>query len=215
MSVIFLPLYGYGAILVQANLLISSALSGFCAQPSRPTTLFCATKSTYGVVDFSDKRGSKRPKKPQNRSFLLGVAVQSDLRGGSMSPRLFLQQNRARVIYFNFRYLARFLRCQWGLAYLVVLLLKSPHKVFLGLTRAEKKNIYESAVIRSFFDYAYQLLRSVVTALYIFFFSVSNSLDPLIFFWIRISEATLKEFLRYSKRETRWYILLVLEPFSR
>ncbi len=198
-----MPLYGYVAMLVQANLLISSALSVFRAQLSRPTTLFCATKSTYGVVDFSDKRGSKSPKKPQNRSFLLGVAVQSDLRGGSMSPRLFLQQNRARVIYLNFRYLARFLRCQGGLAYLVVLLLKSPHRAFLGLTRAEKKNIYKSAVIRSFFDYAYQLLRSVVTAPYIFFFSVSNSLDLLIFFWIRISEATPKEFLHYSKRETR------------
>ena len=59
---------------------------------------------------------------------------------------------------------------------MVVLLLKSPHRGFLGLTRAEKKNIYESAVICSFFDYAYQLLRSVVTALYILFFSVSNSL---------------------------------------
>ena len=59
---------------------------------------------------------------------------------------------------------------------MVVLVLKSPHTAFLGLTLAEKKNIYELAAIRSFFDYAYQLLRSVVTAPYIFFFSVSNYL---------------------------------------
>ena len=130
-----MPLYGYVALLVQANLLISSALSDFRAQLSRPTTSFCATMSPYDIVEFSDKRGSKSPKKPPNPSFLLGVAVQSDLRGGSMSTRLFLQQNRARVIYLNFRYLARFLRYQGGLAYLVVLVLKSAHGAFLWLTR--------------------------------------------------------------------------------
>ena len=37
----------------------------------------------------------------------------------------------------------------------------------------------------------------------------------LIFLWIWIFEATPKDFLQYSKRETRWYILLVREPFSR
>lgn len=95
-----MPLYGYVALLVQANLLISSALSGFCAQLSRPTTSFCATMSPYDVVRISDKRGSKSPKKPPNRSFLLGVAVQSDLRGGSMSPRLFLQQNTAKPEFY-------------------------------------------------------------------------------------------------------------------
>jgi len=101
-----------------------------------------------------------------------------------MSPRLFLQQNRAKVVYLNFRYLARFLRCQGGLAVLlVVLVLKSSHRAFLGLTRAEKKNIYESATIRSFFVYAYQLLRSVGTAPYIFFFSVSNSLALFNLLW--------------------------------
>ena len=127
--------YGYVASLAQANLLISSALSGFVAQPCPHTTSYCANKSTYDVVEFSDKRGSKCPKKPQNCPFWLGIAVQSDLRGGSMSPCLFLQQNRARVIYLNFRYLARFLRYQGGLAYLVVIVLKSPHRAFFGLTR--------------------------------------------------------------------------------
>lgn len=130
-----MPLYGYVAMLVQANLLISSALLGFGAQPCRLTTSFCANKSTYDVVEFSDKRGSKCPKKPPNSPFLLGIAEQSDLRGGSMSPRLFLQQNRARFGHLNFLHLARFLRCQRGLAYLAVLLLKSPHRAFLGLTR--------------------------------------------------------------------------------
>ena len=60
-------------------------------------TSFCASKSTYDVVEFSDKRGSKRPKKPQNSLFPLGIAERSDLRGGSMSPRLFLLQNRASL----------------------------------------------------------------------------------------------------------------------
>lgn len=128
-------LYGYVASFVRDKTLISSALSGFVAQPCRLTTSFCANKSTYDVVEFSDKRGSKSPKKPRNRPFLLGIAVHSDLRGGSMSPRLFLQQNRARLVYLNFPHSARFLRYQWGSAYLVVLLLKSPHRAFLWLTR--------------------------------------------------------------------------------
>ena len=58
---------------------------------------FCASESTHDVVNISDKRGSKRPKKPQNSLFSLGIAEQSDLRGGSMSPRLFLLQNRASL----------------------------------------------------------------------------------------------------------------------
>ena len=93
------------------------------------------------VVNISDKRGSKRPKKPQNSLFSLGIAERSDLRGGSMSPRLFLLQNRASLsarfdcsslIHFfakprNLRYSAR-------LAYLVASFIKSPHRAFLGLT---------------------------------------------------------------------------------
>ena len=58
---------------------------------------FCASESTYDVVNISDKIGSKRPKKPQNSLFPLGIAERSDLRGGSMSPRLFLLQNRASL----------------------------------------------------------------------------------------------------------------------
>ena len=58
---------------------------------------FCASESTHDVVNISDKRGSKRPKKPQNSLFPLGIAERSDLRGGSMSPRLFLLQNRASL----------------------------------------------------------------------------------------------------------------------
>lgn len=52
-------LYGYVASFVRDKTLISSALSGFVAQPCRLTTSFCANKSTYDVVEFSDKRGSK------------------------------------------------------------------------------------------------------------------------------------------------------------
>ena len=103
---------------------------------------FCASESTHDVVNISDKKGSKRPKKPQNSQFPLGIAERSDLRGGSMSPRLFLLQNRASLsarldcsslIHFfakprNLRYSAR-------LAYLVASFFKSPHRAFLGLTR--------------------------------------------------------------------------------
>ena len=64
-----MPLYGYVAMLVQANLFISSALSSFDAQRWRPTTSFCATMSPYDIVEISDKRGSKCPKKPPNSPF--------------------------------------------------------------------------------------------------------------------------------------------------
>ena len=120
---------------MQANLLVSSALSGFVAQPCRLTMSFCASKSTYDVVKFSDKRGSKCPKKPPNSPFLLGIAEHSVLRGDSMSPCLFLQQNRARAVYLTLLHLARFLRYQRCSAYLAALLIKSPHRAFLGLTR--------------------------------------------------------------------------------
>ena len=56
-------------MLVQANLFISSALSSFDAQRWRPTTSFCATMSPHDVVEISDKRGLKCPKKPQNSPF--------------------------------------------------------------------------------------------------------------------------------------------------
>ena len=39
--------------------------------------------------------------------------------------------------------------------------------------------------------------------LYIFFFSVGNLLLTLIFLWVRISEASHKEILRYSRSEAR------------
>ena len=130
-------------MLVQANLLISSALSGFRAQPSRPTTLFCATKSTYGVVDFSDKRGSKCPKKPENSPFLLGIAVHSDLRGGSMSPRLFLQQNTVQPDFYHLSSNCRILRSMTWLAVLGRFRVQIAAQGFLvaytGMFTAEKK----------------------------------------------------------------------------
>ena len=59
--------------------------------------LFAQASRLTTVVNISDKRGSKRPKKPPNSLFPLGIAERSDLRGGSMSPRLFLLQNRASL----------------------------------------------------------------------------------------------------------------------
>ena len=140
-------------MLVQANLLVSSALSGFRAQPSRPTTLFCATKSTYGVVDFSDKRGSKSPKKPQNRSFLLGVAVQSDLRGGSMSPRLFLQQNRAGFIFLNLLPFSPIFALSRGIGVLghsrSLIATQGFLGAYTGISTAERKKVIEAAHLPS------------------------------------------------------------------
>lgn len=128
-------LYGYVASFVRDKALISSALSGFVAQPCRLTTSFCANKSTYDVVEFSDKRGSKCPKKPENSPFLLGIAVHSDLRGGSMSPRLFLQQNMAKPEFYHLSPNCRILRSLVWLAYLVAFVFKSAHRAFLWLTR--------------------------------------------------------------------------------
>ena len=103
---------------------------------------FCVSESTHDVVNISDKKGSKRPKKPQNSQFPLGIAERSDLRGGSMSPRLFLLQNRASlsarfvfVFVSLFSQIVRILRYLAQLAYLVASFFKSPHKAFLGLTR--------------------------------------------------------------------------------
>ena len=103
---------------------------------------FCASESTHDVVNILDKRGSKRPKKPQNSLFPLGIAERSDLRGGSMSPRLFLLQNRASLSarfdcssLIHFFAKPRILRYSARLAYLVASFFKSPHKAFLGLTR--------------------------------------------------------------------------------
>ena len=153
MSVIFLPLYGYVALLVQANLLISSALSGFRAQPSRPTTSFCATMSPYDVVEFSDKRGSKCPKKPQNSLFLLGVAVQSDLRGGSMSPRLFLQQNRAGFIFLNLLPFSPIFALSRGIGVLghsrSLIATQGFLGAYTGISTAERKKVIEAAHLPS------------------------------------------------------------------
>ena len=70
---------------------------------------FAQPMSPYDVVNISDKRGSKCPQKPQNSLFSLGIAERSDLRGGSMSPRLFLLQNRASLsARFDCSFLIRF-----------------------------------------------------------------------------------------------------------
>ena len=148
-----MPLYGYVAMLVQANLLVSSALSGFRAQPSRPTTLFCATMSPYDVVEFSDKRGSKCPKKPQNSLFLLGVAVQSDLRGGSMSPRLFLQQNRAGFIFLNLLPFSPIFALSRGIGVLghsrSLIATQGFLGAYTGISTAERKKVIEAAHLPS------------------------------------------------------------------
>ena len=72
-----------------------------------------------------------------------------------MGAFLFLQQNTAKPEFYHLSPNFRILRSLAWLAYLVAFVLQSAHRALLGLTRAEKKNIYESAAIRSFFDYAY------------------------------------------------------------
>ena len=152
--------------------------------------------------EFRQKR-LKMPEKAPKSLIFARRCRQSDLRGGSMSPRLFLQQNRAWFIFLN---LLRFSPIS-ALSREIGVLDRSRSQIgtqgVLGAYTGRKEEYIQSAAICSFFAYAYQLLSSVVTALYIFFLSVSNFLALLIFLWIRISEATPKEFLHYSKRETR------------
>jgi len=89
--------------------------------------------------------------------------------------------------------------CTWSLSFF------NRHTGLSWRLHGQKRRIYTSRLrLALFFDYAYQLLNFVVTALYIsFFFSVSNFLLSLIFLWVRISEATHKEISRYSKSEAR------------
>jgi len=87
------------------------------------------------ALRISDKRGSKRPKKPENSPFMLGIAEHSDLRGGSMSPRLFLQQNTAKPEFYHLSPNCRILRSLAWLAYSIAFVLQSAHRAFLGLTR--------------------------------------------------------------------------------
>ena len=79
--------------------------------------------------------GQKRLKTPENSPFMLGIAEHSDLRGGSMSPRLFLQQNTAKPEFYHLSPNCRILRSLAWLAYSVAFVLQSAHRAFLGLTR--------------------------------------------------------------------------------
>ena len=81
------------------------------------------------------KEAQKSPKNPPNRSFLLGIAVHGGLRGGSMSPHLFLQQNTAQPEFYHLSPNCRILRSLAWLAYLVAFVLQSAHRAFLWLTR--------------------------------------------------------------------------------
>ena len=79
--------------------------------------------------------GQKRLKTPENSPFMLGIAEHSDLRGGSMSPRLFLQQNTAKPEFYHLSPNCHILRSLAWLAYSVAFVLQSAHRAFLGLTR--------------------------------------------------------------------------------
>ena len=72
---------------------------------------------------------------PENSPFLLGIAVHSNQRGGSMSPRLFLQQNTAKPEFYYLSPNCRIMRSLACLAYLIVFALQSPHRAFLWFTR--------------------------------------------------------------------------------
>ena len=116
---------------------------------------FCASESTHDVVNISDKRGSKRPKKPQNSLFALGIAERSDLCGGSMSPRLFLQQNTAKPKFYPLSSNCRILRSSAWLAYLVAFVLQSAHRAFFGLTRGylrqKRRRLYQPSACSRFY----------------------------------------------------------------
>ena len=58
------------------------------------------------------------PEKARKQPVLLGIAVHSDLRGGSMSPRLFLQQNTVQPDFYHLSSNCRILRSLTWLAVL-------------------------------------------------------------------------------------------------
>ena len=79
--------------------------------------ILCATMATevgnlrnnVALENRSEFR-QKRLKMPENSPFLLGIAVHSNLRGGSMSPRLFLQQNTVKPEFYYLSPNCRILR---------------------------------------------------------------------------------------------------------
>lgn len=107
------------------------------------------------ALRISDKRGSKRPKTPENSPFMLGIAEHSDLRGGSMSPRLFLQQNTAKPKFYPLSSNCRILRSLAWLAYLVAFVLQSAHRAFFRLTRGylrqKRRRLYQPSVCSRFY----------------------------------------------------------------
>ena len=123
----------------------------------------CATESTYDVflrnkVDlrcrgFFGQKRLKTPKKPPNRSFLLGVSVQSDLRGGSMSPRLFLQQNRAGFIFLNLLPFSPIFALSRGIGVLghsrSLIATQGFLGAYTGISTAERKKVIEAAHLPS------------------------------------------------------------------
>ena len=129
-------------MLVQANLFISSALSSFDAQRWRPTTSFCATMSPHDVVNISNKRGLKCPKKPQNSPFCSALPSIVSAWAPPMVPSLIPATKSGELVSpicvptcFTFSQIARNLRYSARLAYLVASSSQAPHKASLWLTR--------------------------------------------------------------------------------
>ena len=127
-----MPLYGYVALLVQANLLISSALSGFCAQPCRHGPEICATMSP---CEFRTKEAQNARKSPQIAHFCsalpcIVICVAAQCRRAYSCNKI-----RCNPISIISLQIAVFLRSLAWLAYLVAFVLQSAHRAFLWLTR--------------------------------------------------------------------------------
>ena len=166
-------IYGYVASFVQANLLISSALSGFVAQPSRPRSEICATMSPY---EFRTKEAQNARKSPQTAHFCsalpcIVVCVAAQCRHAYSCNKI-----RRNHEFYHLSPNCRILRSLPWLAYLVAFVLKSAHRAFLWLTRGclrQKEKSIEAVYPPSLI--ASQLLDTVASYIS-YFFSVSNSL---------------------------------------
>ena len=118
--------------LVQANLFISSALSGFVAQPCRPRSEICATMSPY---EFRTKEAQNARKSLKIAHFCSALPCKVICVAAQCRHAYSCNKIRRVPCLFHLSSNCRILRSWAWLAHLVAFVLKSAHRAFLGLTR--------------------------------------------------------------------------------
>jgi len=117
---------------VREKTFISSALSGFCAQPSRPRSEICATMSPCEFRTKEAQNARKSPKTAHLCSALpsIVICVAAQCRHAYSCNKI--RQSPNSIISLQ---IAAFCVLWLGWRYLVAFVFKSPHRAFLGLTR--------------------------------------------------------------------------------